>query len=457
MLVGCSSTGSPAGDGSTGAGDDSASDTVGDGTVADDDDDDADTGSTGGTNTDATYHRDIRPLVERHCAACHTEGAIAPFPLTSYDEVFDLREAIATAVEEATMPPWGMNPECSTFVGDSSVAPEDRAMVRAWVDAGAPEGDPDDFVAPDPIPLPELTRTDLTLELPEPYEPAQMPDEYRCFLLEWPETETTFVTGFEFEPDNISITHHAIAYIIAPDEVAEYQQRDADDPGPGYTCFGSPSGTTALDFIASRWLSAWAPGARVGDLPEGTGLRIEPGSMIVLQMHYNTLASNGEPDQSRMHYRIDPTVDREAYMLPWADPSWLMGGMPIPAGAEETIHEFALDPTTIIDLLTDDAIPGNTPLEFFSTIHHMHRRGQRGYQSVERADGTSECILDVPRYDYDWQHFYRFTEPKVLEPGDELRLECAWDNADNDSDVNWGDGTDDEMCLGVFYIAPVSG
>jgi hypothetical protein len=106
----------------------------------------------------------------------------------------------------------------------------------------------------------------------------------------------------------------------------------------------------------------------------------------------------------------------------------------------------------VIDLLTDGLIPGNTPLEFFTAMHHMHKRGSRGYQEIIRADGERECLLDVPTYDFDWQQQYRYVQSKILGPGDQLRVECQWDNTDNAAPVNWGDGTEDEMCLGVYYV-----
>lgn len=408
-------------------------------------------GSESGVVADVTYERDVRAVLERHCVGCHSDGNIAPFALTNYDEVMPYREAIVASVDAGTMPPWGMESDCNDFVGDLSMLEADKAMLSSWVDAGAPQGDPSDYVAPEPIEQPGLSRTDLTLSLPEPYTPQLSPDDYRCFLLDWPEDEVTFVTGFQFEPDNTAITHHVIVYVVPPERVEEFDQLDADDPGPGYTCFGGPGGDSALDFVASRWLGAWAPGTAVGDLPAGTGLRIEPGSKVAVQMHYNTLADNGMPDQSRVHYKLDSQVEREAYMLPWADPSWLMGGMPIAAGDAAATHAFTLDPTGVIDLLTD-IIPPNSPIEFHSTIHHMHRRGRRGNQSVIRADGTEECLLSVPRYDYNWQMSFRYQEPLILEPGDQLHVECEWDNSDNAQGINWGDGTADEMCLGIFYV-----
>jgi hypothetical protein len=407
--------------------------------------------SPGTADPTITYHRDVRPLVERYCVSCHTAGNIGPFELTTYEQVRGLRDVMLATIEHGTMPPWGMAAGCGDLVADPSLSDEEKALFAGWVDEGAPEGDPADYVAPEPLEQPELSRVDVTLTLPEPYEPALSPDDYRCFILDWPQTELTFVTGYQFEADNASITHHAIMYVAAPEDVAVYQALDDAEPGPGYTCFGGPGGSESFDFVRSRWLGAWAPGTRVGDLPDGTGLRVEPGSKVIIQMHYNTLASNGAPDQSRLHYKVDASVEREAYMMPWAHPDWLTGGMTIPAGTDDTVHTMQMDPTSIIGFMTD-IIPEDHPIEVFMSMHHMHRRGSRGRQAIVRADGTTECLIDVPRYDYAWQMFYRYVQSKIIHPGDQLMLECQWDNRDNDRAVGWGDGTDDEMCLGVHYI-----
>ena len=82
----------------------------------------------------------------------------------------------------------------------------------------------------------------------------------------------------------------------------------------------------------------------------------------------------------------------------------------------------------------------------------MHLRGKVGRQAIERAGGDVECLLDIGDYDFNWQTRYRFSEPKILYPGDELALQCTFDNTDGDSELNWGEGTEDEMCLGVYFI-----
>lgn len=413
----------------------------------------SDPGTTGTAPPDepVTWHGDVRAVIEQHCARCHRPDDVAPFPMTTYDEAFALREAIAVSLENGSMPPWLPGDGCQPYEGEPSITDDATALVRAWVDAGGPEGDPDDYVPPPPPPTHELSRVDLELTMPEPYLPAQQPDDYRCFLLDWPHDTTTYVTGFHAQPDDLRTVHHMIAYSIAPAQVAEYQALEAADPEPGYTCFGGPGGEITGPESAGTWLGAWAPGGITGDFPEGTGIEMVPGSMVVLQIHYNTLVDDLRADASAVQLKLDDEVERVAFTLPWADPSWLMGNMPIAAGQAGVVHTWSFDPTVAMSLFTDD-IPALAPIELHSVVHHMHKLGTRGEQRIDHPDGTSTCLLQLPRWDFDWQQAYRFVQPVRLEPGDSLYLACEWDNSAGDGPVNWGEGTGDEMCLGVYYI-----
>ncbi|MEM6993646.1 MAG: monooxygenase [Myxococcota bacterium] len=417
---------------------------------------DADTGAADSTTSQdepLTYHRDIRPVLERHCVSCHSDGQIAPYALTSYAEVEPLREAIAAAVSSRQMPPWNPRPGCAEYVGDPSLTDEAMAAVTAWAEGDALEGDAADFVPPT-LPEPSgISRVDTSLTLAEPYTPQLAPDDYRCFVMDWPYEEATYITGFEVVPDNLDTVHHVISYAIEPEAVATYEALDANDPGPGYTCFGGPGGG-GTSFSNGRWLGAWAPGAQTSDFPAGTGLRMEPGSKVVVQIHYNSVAGEAGPDQSTIDYRVDPTVEREAYMMPWTDPDWVAGGMYIPPDSASTTHVWELDPTAVMSFITD-VIPPNEPIEIHSVSHHMHLRGAQAQQQIKRADGTSDCLVEIDDYDFNWQTRYRFGAPKILNPGDQLSLTCNWDNSGNDAGINWGEGTEDEMCLGVYFIAPL--
>lgn len=397
-----------------------------------------------------TFHRDIKPLVEAKCGNCHVAGGIAPFALQSYEEVQAHAGVAMLAIDQGIMPPWPPDPDCAEYTGNRSLSAEQKELFRRWLEAGTPEGDAESPGEALPGGESTMGRVDLTLRMPEPYVPGKAPDDYRCFLVPWPEEikGSRFVTGFRAVPGNRATVHHVIAFVATQAQVPMYQQLDAAEPGPGYTCFGGTGGPS------SQWLGAWAPGDAGYALPAGTGIEVPAKGMLIVQVHYNTSAGAGA-DQSALELQIAEQVERPAFVVPFADPAWVNERkMVIPAGQKDVVHRFSIDPADITRGRTFD-------------IHmaglHMHTRGVSGRLAVERPGGE-ECLLDIPRWDFDWQGAYAFTQARAFTAGDKLSIECHWDNsAENQPSIdgqpqvprelNWGEGTGDEMCLGVFLVS----
>ncbi len=402
--------------------------------------------------TTVTYFQNIKPILDAKCVTCHTTGGIAPFPLDNYASAAERAAAVARAVTARRMPPWPPNPECRPYKGDRSLDTAQVKAIQRWVALDAPVGDPSRPGEPIPVSMPSLSRVDLRLELPEPYTPmppAGKHDDYRCFVIPWPAefAQRMFVTGFRGVPGNEKIVHHMIAFLAGPAQVAQFQALDAAEAGSGYTCFG---GSRAED---QGIIAAWAPGTLGSDLPAGVGLPIEPGSAIILQVHYN---GRGAPDRSAVELKLDTAVDRSGRIYELVDPKWVKGNMPIPAGDPDVVHSYKVDPTSEL---------GES--EIFSAGHHMHLLGTSGTLSVQHADGSQSCLLQINRWDFNWQGFYNFTQPEIVRRGDKLSIACHWDNSANNqpighggmprqpTDVNWGDGTEDEMCIGFLLTAPL--
>ncbi len=405
------------------------------------------------TSPPPTWHRDIAPLVKAKCEGCHVEGGIAPFALQTYAQVFALRDAVRASVELRSMPPWPPDADCTDYQQVRALSVEQILLLSRWVEEGAPEGDPSEAPA-EPAPTANaggLSRVDARLEMPLAYTPQQRPDEYRCFLMDWPYTDVRYVTGIRGEPGNAAIVHHLIAFVARPDQVAKAQALDEAEAGPGYTCFGGPG----LNDDRAGWLGTWVPGSLGMDFPEGTGLRVEPGSKVILQVHYNQSGTRGGSDRSAFALKTDSTVEKQAFLQPWANPTWVSKPetMRIPAGQRDTVHTWKLDPTPYLSNLTGGVYPNNTPITVYSVALHQHTLGTSSKLEIVRRSGAKECLLDIPRWDFHWQGQYPLAQPKVLNPGDSLALECHWDNSALGAvDVNWGEGTGDEMCLGVFYM-----
>ncbi len=448
-------------------------------------------GSSGTVTTDLTWHQDIAPVVAQRCAGCHQEGGIGAFPLTTYDQVVALAGPMELAVASGTMPPWQGADGCNDYANDFSLTGEEEAALLEWLASDLPEGD--EATAAPPTAL-EPMDVDLVLQLPEPYTPSREPDDQRCQLIEWPEDETSFITGLEVHPDVRSIVHHAIVFATSAEGAQAFRDMDAAEEGPGYTCFGGPAaggevtedrsdwsyeqvqeayqnGELGAGFIGTKWLGAWVPGVQSLPAPEGTGIRMEPGDVLIVQMHYNTLSAEPVADQSSVAFQVADAVEREAMILPFTDIGWftgigLLGGpMSIPAGEAEVIHETSSDAEGFLlgygrSLL---GLPEGSPMVIHEVGHHMHLLGKTGRQELRREDGGSVCLVDIPDWDFGWQGSFRLAEPVTVTSTDQIYLGCSWDNSAANQpivdgevqaprDVAWGDNSTDEMCLSTLYV-----
>lgn len=403
-----------------------------------------------------TYHRDVAPILASKCVSCHSPGNIGPFSLETLAEAVMWAPALAAATEQGSMPPWPPDGDCNAYAHDRSLSEAQQAAIVGWAGLGSPEGDPAE--APPAAELPPAIEYDLQLQLPVAYTPTIAPDEYRCFVLDWPEEERRFVTGFAVRPGEPAIVHHVITFIAPPAQVSAYTELDAADPDPGYLCYGGPGGGRP------GWLGAWVPGGSGGALPEGTGVRIEPGSKLVVQVHYHTIPGAG-PDRSTLALRTAGAVDHEAFMLPVTNPLWVTGSEPmrIPAGEAEVRHAFSVDLSAALPLFAPSSgLPAGQSLLLHAVGLHMHTLGVSGSITIAGAAGD-RCALAIPRWDFGWQGNYLLREPMRVVAGDELTIECAWDNSPGHQpivdgvrqpprEVLWGEGTGDEMCLGTVLV-----
>ena len=356
------------------------------------------------------------------------------FALEDMEDVRTMASAVRSSVESGRMPPWKADPGCNDYQGDFSLTEEEKSTLIGWLDGGMPEGDPSAAVTGSVHAGTQLERTDFTLSMDEAYVPQVVPDDYRCFILDWPETEGTYLTGYKVNPGNVEVVHHVISYVFGSEYRAAFDEMDEAEVGAGYTCYSGPGGVADEDAI---WLGAWAPGDDDGNLPNGTGLYVESGSFVIMQVHYNTSGGGAEPALSSMDVMIEDEVERPAIIQPWTNPMWLYSdSMNIPAG-ETTTHSFTYTPGLNLNIHTASL--------------HMHKLGDSARLWVDRADGSETCLLSDSAWDFDWQRSYAFTDPIEFHDGDALSVECTWTNT-TDEDISWGEGTGDEMCLGVMLL-----
>ncbi len=395
-----------------------------------------------------TYYHDIKPLMERYCTTCHRSGDIAPFTLTDYAGVASHVTQIQSAVQAGLMPPWLPANTGQPLRYTRELAAQDKQLLLDWLSAGAPAGDPaspprTDFPAAESESPP---RADMILKSGQPYQPdTTSTDDYHCFVFDPKLDHDRFLLAGQVNPDNRAIAHHMALFLIPPAQAD--QVRQMDPTGKGYTCFGG-----AGKNIAGGLILAWAPGGTSMRAPAGTAFKLPKGSLLVMQMHYNVVASNGQPDQTSVQLELGDTAPAHELLSMYL----IKGNLMIKAG-EANWKETTTAP--VGTLATRSGLPAGD-VTVYGAFPHMHLLGKR--IAVSLVGGP--MAIEIPRWDFHWQNAYTFVKPLTLHPADVLQLECDYDNSFANQpviggqrqpprDVKWGESTLDEMCVTVLTVA----
>ncbi len=384
-----------------------------------------------------TYSKHIAPLLQEHCQACHRPGDIGPFPLMTYADTVRERRKIERAVERRTMPPWKPVPGFGDFVGVRRLDDAQIALVRNWVSAGLPEGDPRDLPAPRQWPDTwTLGTPDVILAPATPFEvPSANRDLYRCFVIPTSFVEDRYLSAVEFVPGNRKIVHHVLTYL---DTQGASEALDAAEPGIGYTCFGGPG------FLPAGSVGGWAPGAPPQVNPAETALLVPTGARVVMQVHYHNRTGAVAQDRTQigLHFARTP-VDKRIRSIPVLNRGFL-----IPAGAAR--HEVRASYT----------LPPTWNLHAIAVSPHMHLLGREMTVTATHPDGTVLPLIRIDDWDFHWQGTYTFARPVPLPGGTRIDVVALYDNSEANRrnpakpprDVTWGEGTTDEMCIAFIRV-----
>jgi len=383
-------------------------------------------------DTGPTYYRDVAAISTRQCAGCHQPGGAAPFPLTTYAEMFERATKIAEVTAKRIMPPWPADASgaCGTFVDQRWLSASEIETIGAWVAAGARSGDPADAPVVEVPPAPAFTAS-VELASDVAYGVAPGPDEYRCIVVDPGLATDSYITAMAVRLDQAAVVHHVQLFAAAsPAGKADIAARDAADPGPGYRCGNEGVGTEL------RYVGVWAAGDLVRRWPAGSGIWLSAGSHMVVQFHYHSHDSELVADRSRVALELAPSVS-----YPGIIDSIAGAPLYLPPGQVN------------VDISAAREVAVSQPSWLRAARIHMHKLGTRGRMELIRGDQTF-CLLDIPRWDFGWQLFYTFDQAVAIEPGDQIRVTCSYNTQTQIDPVVWGLSTDDEMCLGYSYVTP---
>jgi mono/diheme cytochrome c family protein len=369
-----------------------------------------------------TFTKDVAPILFKSCAECHRPGEIGPMSLMSYQEARPWAKAIRERIVDRSMPPWSADPNHGEWANDPRLSQKEIDTVIAWVNAGAPKGDDKDMP-----PAPKFSdgwtigKPDVVLEMPEEYTvPADGTVPYLYFTMPTNFTEDKWIQAMEIRPGNRSVVHHVIAY---------NQEPGARVSGEGELA----RGRTHLGGITPN-----KTGIQYG---AGYARQIKKGSNIVFQMHYTT---NGQVTKDRT--KIGFVFAKEPAKKTLMTGNAANGRFAIPPG--DPNYEVKSSKTFNEDVMITSFMP------------HMHVRGKSFIYTAVYPDGRSEILLNVPKYDFNWQLTYLPKNPILLPKGTRLDCVAHFDNSpknkfnpDPTQTVRWGDQTWEEMMIGWYTYA----
>lgn len=369
-----------------------------------------------------TFTKDVLPILQEKCQLCHRPdganmgGMVAPMAFTNYQETRPWAKSMAKAVAARSMPPWSASEEFhGVFRGERTLTQEAIDTIVAWAEQGAKRGKPED--APEPIEFPssegwQIGTPDLIVSMPEPYflkdDVEDLYVNFRTQLTEDMLPEDRYIKAIEFRPGS-GVVHH----------------------------------------IISDGLGGLAPGNEPMVMREGFSRIMRAGSKVNWQMHYHKEPGpgTGEWDQSSVALKFYPkgyVPDHEMLTEPLGRLDFI-----IPAGAANHVE-------TETHTFKEDVI-------LLAMTPHMHLRGKSVKYTLHHLDGTDEVILDVPKYDFNWQSSFTFIEPRVVPAGTKIQVAMAWDNSaenpfnpDPTIDVTYGEPTTAEMMFGFVNYAYVN-
>jgi len=358
-----------------------------------------------GSDQTITFHKDVGPLLWRHCAGCHRPGEVGPFPLLSYRDAAKRAGFLAEVAQSRRMPPWRAVHGYGDFVDASRLSRHELATLARWAELGAPEGDPADSSGPPAFPEGwQLGPPDLVVTMSEAFEvPAGKGDDFRSFVLPLPLERDVAVAAVEFRPGNRRVVHHARFFV---DPTDESRRRDAVEPGPGFYAFASDG----LPY-AKPGLGAWVPGQTPRLPPPDVGKIVRKGSDLVVLIHYH---SSGKPETDRSSlglYLCKTPPRREIIHLTMSSAK-----IDIPPG--EKRHRM-----TLSCRLAADA-------HALSMIPHGHQLMREISLTATLPEGKVVPMLWIDDWDFNWQGQYHFARPVPLPKGTRLDLVAYYDNSD---------------------------
>jgi hypothetical protein len=363
--------------------------------------------------TRISYAKDVAPILEAKCVACHVEGGIGPFAMTSYEQVKGFSPMIREVIRTDRMPPYNADPHVGKFSDDKNLKPQEIKTIVHWIEAGAPRGEGADPLAGKTRTVADwpLGKPDLILNIPAFTVPASGVVDYQRPATPNPLTEGKWIRATTVKPGDRQSVHHILTGWMS--------EMPAD---------GRSSET--------RWrgsVGGYAVGSESTVFDSNVGTYLPAGGAVGFQMHYTPYGKEATDNSQIGVYFHDKPPELMMRSVVVIDTS--ISIPPNTARHKETAYvEFP-----------NDAL-------LYAAFPHAHYRAYSNDLWIQYPDGTKKLLLTLPRYDFNWQRAYTFAEPVKIPAGSRVIANYVYDNSkhnpanpDPNIQVTWGEQSHEEM------------
>ena len=450
-----------------------------------------------------SFKNAVAPILAANCASCHATGQVgaAHWVLDNAGDAAKVAAGIGTVTQAKYMPPWPASDVGVPLAHSKTLSQQDIDTITSWAKAGGTLDEPASTpITATPTPNSVQPRHDITMQMPDGYAGSKdVPNDYRCFVLDPKITDPTYITGYEVTPGQRAEIHHVQVFHIDAAQAAEGQALSGSDGKPGWSCYAGPNlpdrgpkpaGTArrrSTGFTGQPGLIAgWVPGQDPSVYPDNSGILMQPGDAIVFQVHYH-YENDPVPDQSTVSLQTDPgTADikpieivnpvapveipcmpgtvatlcnRDAAL---ADDARLYG--PFGAAVEpallgicnESIDQMTLNFAGIAQSTCDTKVPQSGSI--VAAMGHMHTLGKSFRLTLDPGGPNEKVLLDIPTWNFDWQMNYQLQDAIHVNAGDTIRMSCSWDRSVDPNRapkyIVFAEGTEDEMCFSTYALIP---
>ena len=378
-----------------------------------------------------TFAKDVAPIFQAKCQACHHPGTSAPMSLVTYADARPWAKSIQQRVSNRDMPPWHLDKTVGIkqYKNDRSLSDHEIATIVGWVDAGAPQGNPAD------MPPPRTFQSEAEWFIGEPDLKVTTPNDFVMYdkgpdwwidqFAEVTLDEDRWIKAMEIKPSNPKIVHHVVVYAIEPD---------------------APDGTPETGVM----LHEYAVG-KYGDIfGESTGRLLKKGTRLRYDMHYFAIGTE-QHNKTTIAFKFYPKGMAPKYQVR----SVAMRNIPN--------DELEVPPNTVVRTDGYYRLPRNARIDAFQPHMHMRGRGMT-LEAINVADNKTQILSSVDHFDFNWHINYVYADEAapLLPAGTVLHMIGIHDNTaanrrnpDPNMWVGFGERSVDDMLqvwVNIVYL-----